>query len=143
MRQPRSLILEVSVDLVFPVAMLLSLFLLFAGHNAPGGGFVGGLVAGAALVLRHIRGGSPDIARVVPVSWPVVTGAGLVVATLTGVAGYVVGDAFLESGKLSVKAPVLGTVKASTSLAFDVGVYLVVVGLVLAALQTLGQEEPE
>ena len=61
MKPRRSLILDTTVRLVFDAAMVLSLYMLFAGHNQPGGGFVGGLVAAAALALRYIAGGLDQV----------------------------------------------------------------------------------
>ena len=55
----RSLIFDVSIDTVFRMSLVFSIFMFFAGHNAPGGGFIGGFVAGAALLLRYLAGG-PD-----------------------------------------------------------------------------------
>lgn len=140
MRAPRSLILEASVDALFHTALLFSLFLLFAGHNAPGGGFVGGLVAGAAFVLRYLDGGADAVKRAVPLPPQTLLGTGLVTAVVTGTAPWLAGRDFLESSKLSIDAPLLGTVKTTSALPFDIGVYLVVVGLVLAVLRTLGAE---
>lgn len=141
MKTPRSLILETSVEALFHTALLFSLFLLFAGHNAPGGGFVGGLVAGAAFVLRYLDGDVAEVRRLAPVSPQVFLGTGVALAVLTGATGWVAGDQFLESAKFELEAPVLGTVRASSTLSFDAGIYLVVVGLVLAILRTLGAEE--
>ena len=62
----RSLILDVIVRLVFHSAFLLGLFLLFTGHNRPGGGFVGGLVAGAAISLRYVAGGIDEVRETLP-----------------------------------------------------------------------------
>lgn len=136
----RSLVLRTGVTSVFHTALVFSVFLLFAGHNAPGGGFVGGLVAGAALVLRYLDGGSAGVGETARVEAPALLGIGLTLAGLTGAASLVAGNAFLESAKLTVDLPVLGEVKTSTSLPFDIGVYLVVVGLVLMVLRTLGAE---
>lgn len=132
-----SLILRISVQAVFPMAVVVSLFLLFAGHNAPGGGFVAGLVAGAALVMRP----PDDLGRVVPIPAPVVLGTGLVVATGTALAGFWTGDELLDAGKFEEDLPVLGVVKATSALPFDIGVYLVVIGLVLTAQRFLGGEQ--
>lgn len=140
MRPPRSLILESSVEALFRTALLFSVFLLFAGHNAPGGGFVGGLVAGTAFVLRYNDGGVAAVERLAPVAPQGLLGAGLALAVLTGAAGWLGGGEFLESAKLAVELPFVGAVKATSSLPFDVGVYLVVVGLVLGVLRTLGAE---
>ncbi|CAN5899274.1 hypothetical protein BH23ACT12_BH23ACT12_17290 [soil metagenome] len=142
MKFDRSLILSTSVDVIFPTSLVFSLFLLFAGHNAPGGGFVGGLVAGAAFVLRFVDAGPspvPDEKR-----FPgVLLGVGLAVAILAGTIGWLAGESFLEGIKMSASLPLLGEVKASSALVFDIGVYLVVVGLVQTVLSVLGGETQE
>ena len=141
--RPPSLILETGVGALFHTALLFSLFLLFAGHNAPGGGFVGGLVAGAAFVLRYVEGGASSVVRAAPVPANVLIGVGLTVAVGTGVASWLGGEQFLESAKVEVAIPLLGTVKATSALLFDIGVYLVVVGLVVGLLTTLGGEDAD
>lgn len=136
----RSVVLETAVRLVFHTILVFSLYLLLAGHNQPGGGFVGGLVAGLAFVLRYIAGGRAALREAVPVDPGVPLGLGLVLSAGTGVAALLVGGQFLESGKVSLDVPVLGLVKATSALPFDTGVYLVVIGLVLGVLRTLGAE---
>lgn len=133
----RSLILEVAVRLVFHATLAASLFFLFAGHNAPGGGFIGGLVAGAAFVLRYLVGGGRAVGapRVSPER---VLGAGLLLAAVTAVVPWLSGGQLLESAYVSLHLPVLGTVPLASVLAFDTGVYTIVVGLVLTVLATLG-----
>ena len=143
MRSARSLVLSTTVGAVFPTAMVFSVYLLFAGHNQPGGGFIGGLVAGAALVLRHVEGGSEALRRTLRVAPTTLLGLGLLLAAATAVAPWLAGGQLLESGKLERDLPLLGTVKATSALPFDVGVYLVVVGLVLGLLLTLGGERED
>ena len=138
--EQRSVVLETAVRLVFHTVLVFSVYLLFAGHNQPGGGFVGGLVAGAAFVLRYISGGRAALRAAVPVDPSVPLGLGLVVATLTAVGSLAVGGQLLQSGKLELDLPVLGLLKVTSALPFDTGVYLVVVGLVLGVLRTLGAE---
>lgn len=141
MRQPRpSLIFDTVLDAVFRTALIFSVFLLFTGHNAPGGGFVGGLVAAAALVLRYVAGGAEEVDRVARLPAATILGAGLLLAALTGMAGWLWGDAFLGTAKLEVDLALVGTVKATAALPFDIGVYAVVVGLGLAFLRSLGAE---
>ena len=85
MRSERSPILEVGVDSVFHTILIFSIFLLIVGHNSPGGGFVGGLVAGAALVLRYVSGGQAEVRRFVPFEPETLFAVGLLVAATTGI----------------------------------------------------------
>lgn len=141
---PRRLsILEVGVDSVFHTIVLFSIYLLVVGHNAPGGGFVGGLVAGAALVLRYVSGGPTELRRTVPFQPEAFFGVGLLLAVGTGLVPALRGDAFLESGSVKLHPPLLGEVKITSTLVFDTGVYLVVIGLVLMVLAVLGTTEEE
>lgn len=139
MRFDRSLVLSTSVDVVFPTALVFSLYLLFAGHNEPGGGFVGGLVAGAAFVLRYVDAGPGALAGRRAFSGTLL-GAGLATAIVAGSTGWLAGGEFMEGVKLTVSLPLIGSVKASSALLFDIGVYLVVVGLVRTVLSVLGRE---
>jgi multicomponent Na+:H+ antiporter subunit A len=136
----RSPILEVVTRLVFHTIVLFSIYLLFAGHNAPGGGFAGGLVVGLALVLRYLAGGRHELNVAAPVDAGAVMGAGLFIALSTGLAAMVAGGEVLQSTLLDWHLPVLGHVHFVTSMVFDVGVYLVVIGVVLNILRTLGAE---
>lgn len=136
-----SLILDTSVSLIFRTALLFSVFLLFAGHNAPGGGFIGGLVAGSAFVLRFVTGGADEVRRVVAIKPDTFLALGIILAASTGIAAWIAGNSFLTSAILELQIPVIGKVKASSALVFDIGVYLVVIGLGLLLLRTLGGEE--
>lgn len=139
----RSFILDVLIDLVLRTALVFSVFLLFSGHNAPGGGFIAGLVTGIAIVLRHLAGGADAVRAATRFEPSVLLGVGLSIAVLTGGLGWAWGDAFLESTKWEVDVPILGVVKATSALPFDVGVFIVVVGVTLAMISALGGEEPE
>ena len=134
----RSLILDTVTRGAFPLVLTFSLYLLFVGHNAPGGGFVGGLTAGTAFVLVYIGGGIERLRGAVLVRHETLLGAGLTLATVTGMASLVLGEPFLSSAILTWHPPLLGEVKLVTVLFFDMGVYLIVVGLVLGLLTILG-----
>lgn len=134
----RSSILETVARAAFPAVLVFSLYLLFVGHNAPGGGFVGGLVAGAGLVLRFLAAGSVGLRTITRVRYEVLLGFGLGLAALAGAAGWVLGGAFLESSYVEGRLPLYGEVALVSPLFFDIGVYCVVVGLVLGVLSTLG-----
>jgi multicomponent Na+:H+ antiporter subunit A len=140
----RSLILDTTVRLVFDAAFVLSIYLLFAGHNQPGGGFVGGLVAAAAIALRYIAGGPDDVRSVLRVRPWTLLSAGLALAAGAALAPLAFGDAPLDQHALEWHVEVLGTVKLTTATVFDTGVYLIVVGLVLMVFEGLGDDpDPE
>jgi len=134
----RSLVLEVVTRLIFHTVVVFSVYLLFAGHNNPGGGFAAGLVTGLALVVRYLAGGRYELDEAMPVAAGGLVGGGLAVATGAGLAPLAFGGAVLESAIIDVHVPLLGNIHLVTSLFFDIGVYLVVVGLALDLLRSLG-----
>lgn len=137
----RSFILDTLVDVIVRTALVFSLFLLFSGHNSPGGGFVAGLVFAISLVLKYVAGGVREMEEILPASAETLLGLGLSLALFTGVAGWAWGDAFLETTYVEAEVPVLGVIKATSALSFDIGVFAIVVGLVAALVVTFGAED--
>ncbi|MBF4620436.1 Na+/H+ antiporter subunit A [Clavibacter sp. VKM Ac-2542] len=138
--QNRSILLEVVVRLLFHSLIVVSVYLLFSGHNLPGGGFAGGLLAGMALVARYLAGGRYELGAAAPVDAGRVLGTGLVFAVGTAIVPLVFGADALTSTWIDTEVPFVGHVEFVTSTFFDVGVYLVVVGLTLDVLRSLGAE---
>ena len=137
----RSIVLEVITRMLFHAMVLYSIYLLLAGHNTPGGGFAGGLLAGLALTLRYLAGGRYELQQAMRVPAGVLLGLGLAIATVTGLVPLIFGSQVLQSAALTLHGLWLfGDVKLVSATAFDVGVYLVVVGLVLDVLRALGAE---
>ncbi|GAA4427509.1 Na+/H+ antiporter subunit A [Georgenia halophila] len=136
----RSVILEIGARIVFHTLLVFSLFLLFSGHNAPGGGFAGGLIAGIALVVRYLAGGRQELGEAVPLHPGHLLGTGLFLSAGVGAVPLLFGGTVLQSTILDVHLPVFGDVHLATALFFDIGVYLVVIGLVLDILRSLGAE---
>lgn len=134
----RSLILSACVRAEFHTLLLVSAYLLFAGHNQPGGGFAGGLVAAAAATLRFVADGPDALERSFPMTPFTVLGVGLMAALVTALAPLAFGGALFESASIELDVPVLGLAKVSSVLAFDTGVYLVVVGVALLLLEQFG-----
>ncbi len=134
----RSLVLEMTTRLVFPTVMVLSLYFFFAGHNHPGGGFAGGLTAGLALTLRYLAGGRYEIGETLPIDAGKILGTGLGLAAGTAAVSLLAGAPVLSSAIFEVTLPVLGHIKLVTALFFDAGVYLIVVGVTLDILRSLG-----
>jgi multicomponent Na+:H+ antiporter subunit A len=136
----RSIMLEVVVRILFHSIIVVSLYLLFAGHNLPGGGFAGGLVAGMALVMRYIAGGRYELGAAAPTDAGRLLGAGMSIAVACAIVPRFFGAPPLTSAFFEIELPGLGHIEFVTSTLFDVGVYLVVIGLVLDVLRSLGAE---
>ncbi len=124
-----------------PTLVVFSLYLLIVGHDMPGGGFAGGLLGSAALLLVYLAFGDRGVRRALPTEPEIVLGAGLAVAVGAGAIGLVLGDAFLDGLSLAADIWGLGRVKLTTVLLFDLGVYLVVLGLIATTIVHLGGED--
>ena len=138
----RSIVLTATAKLFFGLMLLASLWLLLRGHNEPGGGFVGGLVGAAAFATLALAMGVDAAKRRLIVHPIVLMSIGLIIALLSGVPGIVLDNSFLthQWGSLPLG---ITNLKLGTTIAFDIGVYLVVVGGVLAFMFRLYVEEPE
>lgn len=136
----RSVILEVSTRLLFPTMIVVAAFLLFAGHNSPGGGFAAGLMVGLALTLRYLAGGRYELDEAMPIAPGVLLGVGLFLSAGNGLISMMAGGSVLQTWIWEFTVPVLGEVHLVTSLLFDVGVFLVVIGVVLDILRSQGAE---
>lgn len=125
-----------SIDrILWPLMIVVSLWFLLRGHNAPGGGFIGALIGASAFAMAYLTA-SEDSKAKVKAPFMVLIGSGVIVATATGFLGY-----FDGSFLLPLHGDVLGF-HLTTALIFDVGVYLAVIGVVLAALNMLGRQPP-
>ncbi len=134
----RSIVFEVVTRLLFHTFMMVSLYLLIAGHNDPGGGFAGGLMAGLALAVRYLAGGRYELERATPINAGTMLGTGLAIAALYALAPVFFGGAVMQSYTFEADLPLFGHEKFVTALVFDIGVYLIVVGLILDILRSLG-----
>ena len=132
-----SLILRTTTQLLITILLLFSVFLLLRGHDLPGGGFIGGLVAAAAVALYVIAFGAKAATAMVRVRPHGLLGVGLLAAIAAGILGMLVGEPFLAGRWLILDLPGEAELKLSSVLLFDVGVYLVVVGSVLTMLFAL------
>ncbi len=139
-RLSRLVTLDVSVRVVFTAVMVGSLYLLFAGHNQPGGGFAGGIVAGAAIALRYVAGGIDEVRRLSRSQPWTVLGLGVLIAALVALVPLALGGSVLEAASATLDLPVIGDVKLTSALVFDVGVYLAVIGLALMVFESFGDD---
>lgn len=131
-----SLILRTTTRLLIAVLLLFSVFLLLRGHDLPGGGFIGGLVAAAALALYAIANGPAAAARLLRIRPRHVIGIGLVTASAASLLSAFAGRDFL-TGLWWIFTAFGTEIKLSTPLLFDIGVYFVVIGVVLTMIFAL------
>ncbi|WP_053219568.1 Na(+)/H(+) antiporter subunit B [Virgibacillus senegalensis] len=132
-------------DLIFRTATVLISFILFAfsiylflaGHNAPGGGFVGGLMTASAIVLMYMAYGERAVSKIIPVNFRFLIPAGLMIALLTGVGSFIFGEPFLNQTFGHFHIPLLGDKELATALLFDLGVYLTVVGVTMTIILSI------
>ncbi|HKM24833.1 MAG TPA: hydrogen gas-evolving membrane-bound hydrogenase subunit E, partial [Corynebacterium sp.] len=136
--QNRSLMVDVATRILFPSMMVLSLYFFFAGHNGPGGGFAGGLVAALAFTLRYIAGGRAELEEALPVDAGRILGTGLFLSAAAAIWPMFLGHPPLTSWYDSVDLPLIGSMSLPSALLFDAGVYLIVVGLMMHILSSLG-----
>jgi multicomponent Na+:H+ antiporter subunit A len=116
------------------------LYFLFAGHNGSGGGFVGCLCAGAAISLRYVAGGVDDVRTSFRFSPWTILGSGLTLAVGTALVPLLVGQNVLEHDSAVFHVPLLGDLHIGSTLSFDGGVYLIVIGLVLMVFEAFGDD---
>lgn len=135
-----SVILRTSTRLMLPVLLMFSLLLLLLGHNEPGGGFAGGLVAASAFALYSMARDAAAARRLLRVPPIRLIGAGLAVAAASGCVGLVRGKPLMTPSWAEWSVPVLGTVKVGTPLVFDIGVYLTVLGVTLMMVFAMREE---
>ena len=124
--------------LLLPLALLTAVFIFLRGHNLPGGGFIAGLVTAVALIIQYLASGVTWTHARLPWNLHALIGLGLLIATLTGLASLAFGAPFLTSTFGHWRWPVIGDFELASAMAFDLGVYLVVVGATLLILIHLG-----
>lgn len=134
-----SVVLDIVFRSLYQTVVLIGLFLHVAGHNHPGGGFIAGLVIGAALVLRFITA-HPGYGAPLPVSSELIMGTGLLLSAGMAVTSLILGNTLLEHHTWEFSLPVFGDVKVTSALVFDSGILLIVVGVISMLLDVLGRD---
>ncbi|WP_133580419.1 Na(+)/H(+) antiporter subunit B [Aureibacillus halotolerans] len=135
------LILQSTVKIIAFVILAFSLYSLFAGHNATGGGFIGGLMTSAALVLIFISYGYEVARHVIPVDFKRLIPAGLGIALLTGIGSFVFQQPFLSHTYGYWDLPFFGKFEWATAMLFDLGVYITVVGVTMTIILSIAEDQ--
>ncbi|MGA7876181.1 MAG: Na+/H+ antiporter subunit B [Desulfoferrobacter sp.] len=134
----KSLILSTATRYLLPLLLLLSVYLLLRGHNMPGGGFVGGLVAAAAFALYTLAQGVADARKVLRINPRTFIALGLLTSLSSACLSLFIGLPFMTGLWSKDKVVVIG--KAGTPVLFDTGVYMVVLGVVLTIIFSLAED---
>lgn len=134
----KSVILETAARYLLPLLLLFSVFILLRGHYLPGGGFVGGLLAAIALVLHSFAYGLDHTRSFIRIHPGLLIPIGLLFALFSALSPLLVGKPIMTGLWMSQKIPVIGSL--GTPLFFDIGVFLVVVGVALTVLFTIAEE---
>jgi multicomponent K+:H+ antiporter subunit A len=128
------------VRLMLPIAGLVSVYFLLRGHNAPGGGFVGGLIMATGVIAQYMVGGTIWVESRLNIHPLAMIGAGLLAAAAAGLSAWTNSLPFLTALHTTLHLPWFGDLYLSTVLLFDLGVYLLVVGATLLILVAMAHQ---
>ena len=128
-----------AVKRIKPLMILISVILLLRGHNEPGGGFIGGLIAASAYILSSLAFGVERVENDMRIKPVQLMALGLFLAVLSALPGILAGGGFMDGRWLEIALPT-GKIKLGTPLLFDLGVYFAVIGFSLSVLFTLMEE---
>lgn len=134
-----SVILSTASRYLLPLLLIFSFFLLLRGHNEPGGGFVGGLVAAAAYALFYIANGVEEAEKLLKSEPIKLIAVGLALAIISTIPSLTTGENFMTGVWFKTDFPVIG--KIGTPLIFDIGVYLLVLGIAVKIIFSLAEED--
>lgn len=133
------LMMVIATRVMMPIALLVALFIFLRGHNNPGGGFIAGLVVSIALLMQYMASGFDWATARQRFPYHGIIAAGIFAALLTGLGSLLLGYPFLTSSYGYFKLPFIEKFELATAMAFDLGVFLCVVGAVMLALESLSR----
>ncbi|CCF18559.1 Na(+)/H(+) antiporter subunit B [Pseudorhizobium banfieldiae] len=137
-----TLILRTVAPPITALMLVFSVFVLLRGHNEPGGGFIGGLIAVSALAIYGIAYGVSAVRRAIRFHPLAIAGFGLLIATLSGFLSLLVGAPFMTG--LWIYPSFFGVELAlATVISFDIGVYFVVLGAISSIALALEERETD
>ena len=132
-------IMQTLTRLLLPLMLMIAVYIFLRGHNLPGGGFIAGLITAVALIVQYLANGIAWTSDRLKFDMHWVIGLGLLIATATGLVSMGMGYPFLTSTFTYLNWPVVGKFEVASAIAFDLGVFLVVVGATVMSLVELGK----
>ncbi|WP_020615850.1 Na(+)/H(+) antiporter subunit B [Paenibacillus daejeonensis] len=140
MKRTDDVVLQTTSQVTVFIIITFSAFLFLAGHNNPGGGFIGGLMSAAALVLLALSYDLKTVKQALPVNFHYMTATGMLIAIFSGMGSFVFDAPFLSQAYDYFDLPLLGNVELATAMVFDLGVYLAVVGVTMTIILSIGED---
>jgi multicomponent K+:H+ antiporter subunit A len=131
------LMMVVATRVMMPIALMVGAFIFLRGHNEPGGGFIAGLIVAIAFLMQYMASGFAWAEERQRVTYHATIGLGVLIASVTGIGAWLNGRPFLTSDYGYLHFPPIEEFEWATAMAFDVGVFLTVVGAVMLALNSL------
>src|SRR6056297_3773978 len=131
------LMMVVATRVMMPIALMVGAFIFLRGHNEPGGGFIAGLIVAIAFLMQYMASGFAWAEARQRVTYHATIGLGVLIASVTGIGAWLNGRPFLTSDYGYLHFPPIEEFEWATAMAFDVGVFLTVVGAVMLALNSL------
>ncbi|WP_337018307.1 Na(+)/H(+) antiporter subunit B [Oceanobacillus massiliensis] len=141
MYKPNNMILQTTTSLIAFILLGFAVYLLLAGHNSPGGGFVGGLMTSGAILLLYMAYGIETVKKMLPVNYTTLIPIGLLLAVGTGIGSFIFNVPFLSHTFGYFTFPVFGEVELATAMLFDFGVYFTVVGVMMTIILTIADDQ--
>lgn len=132
-------IMQTLTRVLFPLMLMVAVFIFIRGHNLPGGGFIAGLIAAVALIVQYLANGIDWTTVRLKVKMHWVIALGLLIATATGLFSMGLSYPFLTTTYTYLTWPVVGKFEVASAIAFDLGVFLVVVGATVMSLSQIGK----
>ncbi|MEE4345954.1 MAG: hydrogen gas-evolving membrane-bound hydrogenase subunit E, partial [Paracoccaceae bacterium] len=133
------LMMVVATRVMMPIAIMVGVFIFLRGHNEPGGGFIAGLIVAIALVMQYMASGFDWATARQRYPYHMIIALGIFAAAFTGIGSWFADRPFLTSNYGYFQIPPMGEFELATAMAFDVGVFLCVVGAVMLALESLSR----
>ncbi|MFT8322106.1 MAG: Na(+)/H(+) antiporter subunit B [Bacillus sp. (in: firmicutes)] len=135
------IILQTTTKIVLFIILIFSVFIFFTGHYTPGGGFIGGLLTSGAIVLLLLAFDLKTVKEILPFNYIYMIAIGLLFSIGTGAWSLLFNVPFLTHAYTHIEIPIIGDLSLHTATIFDLGVFLVVVGVTMTIIQTIGGDE--
>lgn len=141
MIKTNDLILRMTTTIIAFILLGFSVYLLFAGHNMPGGGFIGGLVTSGAIILLYMAYGEKMVEKLFSFNFRTLIPIGVSLAAATGIGALFFKQPFLTHTFGHFNIPIFGSVELATAMIFDIGVYLTVLGVTITIILNVNDKE--